>query len=208
MGASLDSFFFGFDTAIYDFICQFDCKFLNVICDLCQLTGNFEAHIVCAVISFLLLFPKKTRKFGVALCSAWVFNFFAVHILAKPGIGRVRPYTTLAATDYWETFKGYWIYAGMNYEEDMSCPSGHTTLAFTVMGPIIFTLSKDKKYWSWALMIIPIIIALSRIYRCVHYPSDVLFGIIFGLAAAVFGYLCGQFYEKKLKSKRILKIEL
>ena len=208
MGAALDAFFYNFDVAIYKFVYQFDCEFLNAISNVLHSIGRSEGHIIIFLICLLFCFPKKTRKYGVALCAAWCFNMLTVHVIAKPMIGRMRPYTTLVDSPFWETFKAQWTYTGMHYEDDMSCPSGHTTLAFSVIGSLVFTLSKDKHYWAWALMLLPCLMAFSRIYICVHYPSDVLFGMIFGLIAAVFGYFCGEIYKKYLKGKRILKIEL
>lgn len=38
-------------------------------------------------------------------------------------------------------------------------------------------------------MLIPVIVGITRIIRCVHYPSDVLGGMIFGIIAGLIGYL-------------------
>ena len=48
---------------------------------------------------------------------------------------------------------------------------------------------KEKKKWAWLILLIPIVVGCSRIIRCVHYPSDVLGGMIFGIAAGLIGYL-------------------
>ena len=43
-----------------------------------------------------------------------------------------------------------------------------------------FFLAGNKKY-SWTGFILALLIGFSRIYLCVHYPSDVLFGFIDGI---------------------------
>lgn len=64
---------------------------------------------------------------------------------------------------------------------DYSFPSGHTAIAFAASVPV-FILS-DKRLGT-AMIIFSILMALSRIYVCVHYPTDVIGG-------AVVGILCG-----------------
>ena len=38
-------------------------------------------------------------------------------------------------------------------------------------------------------MIIPVIVGITRIIRCVHYPSDVVGGMIIGIIAGLIGYV-------------------
>lgn len=53
-----------------------------------------------------------------------------------------------------------------------SFPSNHATGAFAVA---IAILAKDRKL-GWGLMVLAILIAISRIFVGVHYPTDVLAG--------------------------------
>ena len=52
----------------------------------------------------------------------------------------------------------------------------------------VAVLIKEKKKWAWLLMLIPVLVGISRIIRCVHYPSDVLGGMVFGIASGLIGY--------------------
>lgn len=69
---------------------------------------------------------------------------------------------------------------------DYSFPSGHTTTA-TAMA---YTLTKE--YHNWIFMIIPLMVAFSRMYIGVHYPSDVLGGFLLGICMV---YLCEYFFK-------------
>ncbi len=57
-----------------------------------------------------------------------------------------------------------------------SFPSGHTTLAFSVLIPFYRISKKLGLFWFFAALTI----ALARIYENVHYPSDIAAGIFLG----------------------------
>jgi undecaprenyl-diphosphatase len=69
-----------------------------------------------------------------------------------------------------------------------SFPSGHAMSATVVYGTVAYLLARLQKHgWARAItltlaVIMIVLICLTRLYLGVHYPSDVLGGIIFGLA--------------------------
>lgn len=185
---ALDSLFYGFDTAVYTLFWQFQNSVTVGIADVCQHLGDTKAFIVYLLLSLILCFPKKTRRYGVAMVVAFLVAFLLVNVIFKPSVGRLRPYVTLKDTAFWDTYQAHWAKAGSHLEDDMSFPSGHTSLNFSVFTALAAVLIKDKKKWAWVLLIIPIIVAITRIIRCVHYPSDVLGGMIIGVFAGLIGY--------------------
>ena len=66
-------------------------------------------------------------------------------------------------------------------EHDFSFPSGHTACSFAAAWTIFRTA--PRRYGTTAL-VLAALIALSRLYVGVHYPTDVLGGLIVGVAAA------------------------
>lgn len=183
----MDQLLYGFDTAAYTLIWQLQNSVTIGIADVCQRMGDRTAYIVCFVISLILCIPKKTRKYGVAMVTAFLMAFLLVNVLIKPGVGRPRPYETLRSTPFWETYQAHWANAGSHLEDDLSFPSGHTSLNFAAFTALAAVLLRDKKKWAWALMIIPVIVGITRIIRCVHYPSDVLGGMIIGILVGLIG---------------------
>ena len=81
LGIMLDTLFYGFDTAVYSFFWKFQNAFTIGIADFCQYLGNSTAFIMYFAVSLLLCFPKKTRKFGVAMVVAFFVAFLLVNVL-------------------------------------------------------------------------------------------------------------------------------
>ena len=79
-----------------------------------------------------------------------------------------------------------------------SFPSGHAMSSFTCAS-VLF--SSNRKAGT-AAFVLAALIAFSRLYLFVHYPSDVLAGILLGLAAAKFiVYLFDKFFRPTLLGK-------
>jgi undecaprenyl-diphosphatase len=57
-----------------------------------------------------------------------------------------------------------------------SFPSGHTAGAFTV----VFFLWYFYPVWTWPFLVLAILIGFSRMYLGLHYPTDVLAGMVLG----------------------------
>lgn len=64
--------------------------------------------------------------------------------------------------------------------KSFSFPSGHTTSSFSALG-VLWGMNSDYKY---VILFIAILISFSRLYLHVHYPSDVIGGMVLGLICA------------------------
>lgn len=67
---------------------------------------------------------------------------------------------------------------------DYSFPSGHTAASFAAVAALYF--AGARKWWK-IMLPLAILMAFSRMYLYVHYPTDVLGGMIVGCAAGYFG---------------------
>ena len=65
--------------------------------------------------------------------------------------------------------------------KDYSFPSGHTLVSFE---GAVSILLKNKR-WGIAALVLACLIACSRLYLFVHFPTDVLFGAALGTVIAV-----------------------
>src|SRR4051812_32197085 len=72
---------------------------------------------------------------------------------------------------------------------DASYPSGHTAASIAVYGGLVVLLtsaipSRGLRYVAWAAaVVLPVFVAMSRMYRGMHHPLDVAGGVVVGLGA-------------------------
>lgn len=119
-----------------------------------------------ALALLLLCFPR-TRKAGILALSAMALCALVTNVCLKNLVARPRPYTQVPG-----------LTSLLPPQSDWSFPSGHTTASFACAGVYLQTL--PKRYGTAAL-ILAALIAFSRLYVGVHYPTDVLAGLAIGL---------------------------
>lgn len=195
----LNTYFYGFDTKVYEIVCSLQCSFLNIIAEIFANLGNFRAFLVYAVIALVLCCFKKTRKYGISLAFALAIGSLVTNVILKPWIARPRPYFGLKDTPFWDTYEAFYTYAGSHIESDLSFPSGHTTVAFETSVSVFSTARSDGHKWGYILLLFAIIMGISRIYLCVHYPTDVIAGFLIGTLAGIAGFLISRKITEKAK---------
>lgn len=129
-----------------------------------------DAGIIWILIAVYLLIMKKYRKYGIMMVLALILDFLLCNILLKEIVGRARPFEVRPYIDII-----------INKPQDPSFPSGHTAISFAAAS-VLFYMDKRTGIFS---IIIASIIAFSRLYLYVHYPTDVLSGIIVGVLCGV-----------------------
>ncbi|MCI1268522.1 MAG: phosphatase PAP2 family protein [Ruminococcus sp.] len=131
--------------------------------------GNKGA--VWLLIGFILLAFKKYRKVGITVIIAEIFGLIITNLMLKNAVHRIRPFYYIDG-----------LTTLINYPKDWSFPSGHTTSSFAAA--LVIAYYMPKRY-GIAAIILAVLIAYSRLYVGVHYPSDVVGGIICGAIAAL-----------------------
>lgn len=155
--------FIPIDNYIYNNISKFINPFNTAIFKFFSFFGS-EIFIIGLCILILILVKEKSRGIG------FIF-ILGMSLLLNQGlklvIGRDRPNINQIVN-----------------ETSYSFPSGHTMIAITIVGVLIYNIwhnSKNKLskkvFLSTILIVFALMIMLSRIYLGVHYFSDILGGI-------------------------------
>lgn len=133
------------------------------------ITSIGNVGLIWILISLILMITPKYRKVGVMTICALILTTIIGEGILKHLIRRDRPFTSLPDIKLLIT-------APTSY----SFPSGHTGSAFAAAGVLGSMIKKSRPY----VITLAILIAFSRLYLFVHYPEDVLGGIILGLCSS------------------------
>lgn len=152
-----------------------------------------DGGVFWIALAVILLIPKKTRRTGAAMGVAMLLGLIIGNGILKNVIARPRPFdisnTVLPRNSLL-----------VDPPTDYSFPSGHTLASFEAAT----ALYKDHTLYGFAAFVLAILIAFSRIYLQVHYPSDVLGGAILGflfglLGSTIVRAVCDKWAERKAK---------
>lgn len=152
------------------------------------ITSLGNAGIIWIVLAVVLPILPKTRKTGIIVAAALLMDLVLCNLILKNLVARVRPYDVNTA-----------IAILIKKPLDFSFPSGHTAASFAAMTALF--LAKMKKAWIAAL-VLAVLIAFSRLYFYVHYPTDVLGGAVVGILSGIIGYAIVEKIDKRRKVAR------
>ena len=105
---------------------------------------------------------------GISLIVAVALAYIVVDVVLKPAVCRDRPFDVedfqllVPAPDTW------------------SFPSGHTASAFAGAAAVLI----HSRRWGAVAMVYAALVGISRLYLCVHWPTDVVAGALIGTALA------------------------
>ncbi|WP_286946521.1 phosphatase PAP2 family protein [Acetobacterium sp. UBA5834] len=135
------------------------------------ITNLWGDGILTVILTLFLLIKKETRLTGLVIAVSLLFNLLVVNLTLKPLVARPRPYTL------------YEIDMLLPVQTDFSFPSGHSSSVFAFVWAYFIT-RKDRMRWIFVTF--ALLVCFSRLYLFVHYPTDVLAGIIIGILCAYF----------------------
>lgn len=162
---------------------------LNYIMEAITYIGEFGLSVmVCALILFII---KKTRIAGFDMAVGIIFNLIIVNVVLKFAVNRSRPWT-----EYGE-FIGFYEKYGIRQPTDSSFPSGHSAICFCGAVSLLFSY----KIKAVPAIVVAFLVAVSRIYLCLHYPTDVLGGALIGTACGIAGHYASKGILSLLKKK-------
>lgn len=175
MADILNTVFAGYDKAILT-VMHFLGEYLGVVLTLPMkiITLLGEKGLIFFLLALVLMCFSKTRKTGVCVFGAVCCGALITNIILKDWVARPRPFEAL------DLYRMWWNDIGAPAEDGFSFPSGHVTAA--AAGMTALCRAEGKKYLKPGIIWV-LLMAVSRNYLMAHYPSDVLFAAIFGVAS-------------------------
>lgn len=146
----------------------------------------FITHLADGGILWLLLIgiflvQPRTRFLGIVMFVCIVTDLLLCNGLLKNVFGRLRPCQVI-----------HNVKLLIPQPSRASFPSGHTSISFVAVGALYY--SHAKKYATYCF--IPAsLIAISRLYLFVHYPTDILGGIFVGILSSYLGIRLVHYIE-------------
>lgn len=132
--------------------------------------GN-KGFLWIAIGVMFLLMGFRNRKWlrrGWMVLFSLAADFLLCNVLLKPLVDRTRPYYVLGYDPL------------IPPVGDASFPSGHTAASFAA-ATAIYAINKK---WGIAAYLFAAVMGFSRLYLGVHFPTDVLGGVVVGIVAA------------------------
>ncbi len=129
------------------------------------ITALGDSGLLWIVLALVLLVLPKQRETGVQLTLALLLDLILCNGLVKNLVNRVRPFELAGISDLLVALP-----------DDPSFPSGHTAASFAAAVVLLRTGHPLR----WPTLALAVLIALSRLYLYVHFPTDVLAGALLG----------------------------
>lgn len=142
--------------------------------------------IIWIALSLVLVVPKRTRACGLTMMGAMALSYLLGNLLLKNLIARPRPFMVDSSVSLLIPKPG-----------EYSFPSGHTLNSVTA-ATVIFLYFKKAGIGAYVLAAL---IAFSRLYLFVHYPTDILGGILLGIMDAMLVYKIVQIIIKRREER-------
>ena len=174
-----------YEIGILDWIHEtFVCPFLDKLMPVISMFG--DAGIFWIAVAALLLIPKKTRKLALTLGFSFILGLAIGNGVLKNVCARIRPFDVNPEALKWLLVEPL---------TDFSFPSGHTLVCAEAASVLML---RKRNPWGWLASVLCLLMMFSRLYLYVHYPLDVLGGLLLG---TLFGWIAvktADYLEPKL----------
>ncbi len=132
------------------------------------LTALGESGALWIALAFVLLLIPRTRRAGCSMVIAMALCYLGGNLVLKNLIARPRPFQVDPS-----------IRLAIPPPREYSFPSGHTMNGFAAAS----ALWHERRRAGTLAIALAALIAFTRLYFCVHYPTDILGGIVIGCAS-------------------------
>ena len=178
-----------FDFAILDWIrANLSCPFMDAAMPFVSLFAEAGIFfILCTAV--MLIFPRW-RRTALSSAFALIIGLFVCNIILKPLVGRIRPYDVHGVSIIVEPLG------------DGSFPSGHALASFEFATVLV----KRRPKLGIPAVVLALLISFSRLYLYLHFPTDVLTGIVLGILFGILGCVIADAICREIEKKKGITI--
>lgn len=145
--------------------------------------------IIWILLALVLLLLPKHRAAGIRMAVALLMGLLVCNLGMKPLFARIRPF------DFQWEYCGRVIDLLIAAPQDYSFPSGHTIASFEAATVLLLY----RRKWGIPALILSVLIAFSRLYLYVHYPTDVICSVILGVLIGILACKLVDLISRKYK---------
>ena len=169
-----------------------------------------------ALCLFLLIF-KRTRRLGIFCAASLLLTFVCCNLILKPAVDRVRPWVTFQLVNAMLAPPGDASFPSGHSANSMGAawglfmatmparirredgsPAGRSYAATPCLGWNGEGVDPRRAHrFAAAAVVLAVLIGISRLYLGMHYPTDVICGLILGMICAAVVYKLIRAFEKK-----------
>lgn len=175
-----------FDSVILSWFQSIQNEFLTVLFKAITFLG--EGGLIWIALGLCLIAYKKTRWVGISVLLALLFSLLVGNVTLKPLVARPRP-----------CWRNPLVNLLIQNPKDYSFPSGHSLSSFAAAMAIFM----NHRKMGVAALLFAFIMGCTRLYFYVHYPTDVLAGMLFGLILGFLAYRIATKGKKKMGGKKL-----
>lgn len=186
MDLFLNVFWFDKEMAIMEWFYQIGSNFLNIVFYLISQLGGSIIIIGVIGVVYWCIDKEKGERIGFTIITSICING-----VFKSLFSMKRPFE-YEGHEHLHKLQDSKLSASAT---GSSFPSGHSQNAGCLYSNL--AINFKKKWLTWICVIIAILIPVSRLYLGVHFPSDVMVGLILGIAISVSLYFILTRFKKQ-----------
>lgn len=153
------------------------------------ITKSGGLGLIWILLCLTLLCFKKTRWAGIAGLLGLVFSLMVNNVFLKRLIARTRPY---------EVVEG--LHLLTKKATDFSFPSGHAGSSFAAATAICCMMKGSRV--RWLALAFAALMGFTRLYIGIHYPTDVICGMITGALCGAAAYFVVAQIRQVIEKRR------
>ncbi|WP_343487736.1 phosphatase PAP2 family protein [Allomuricauda sp. d1] len=154
--------------------------------------SNWTPLFLLFIVLLIYKYGKVEGLYKVLTLLVMLLFVLSLTYLTKEWVARLRPNNDTQVNT---------LIRILQSPHDYSFFSGHAASSFSIT-TLVYLFLRKKMAWTWVFFLWPILFALSRIFVGVHFPIDILVGMLVGITSAALFYKFHKSFIGKIRLGR------